>query len=553
MFIKKLIKKQIVIGVITAIMLTLVAFTSAYALFEKSFESPDTQTLSVGDLIVSFSNSEGDELDAEDAINLSNMSPMSDEEGEALSNNLYTFVINNTGSVAYSYTISLEDNEEYNSNILLPHNYIRYQLNSNSAETLGDKTNDIIYTYTINPGETHEYTLRLWVAEAEKYNLPNSVLGKEVHLNIIIDGEATDERAPEGWYTAETGTLLAGIKNNYPKATSPLTTPGVEVSTSEEKVLASTSDDYGTSYYFRGNVQNNYVVFNNMCWRIVRITGDGSIKLILQNERGTSCEVTDYNYNYARYDGTNTTSAFNETSGVYDTATGVGFMYGNPTPTGSTDNEKYLEAQANTTDSTILTRLKSWYDRVFTTEEIQNMLADTIWCGDKSLNSGVGYGSTYSNYRAYKRIYNGGTLASNIAGRNPSLICPSITGAEKLSKYTAQDTTNGNGLLKTEDNGTTKYYKIGLLTADEAAFAGGVYNVENKNYYLYNGHYYWLLSPFDFVTTDVRAVVWFVYSAGDLSGDVVTGGLGVRPAVSLKSTASVSGGDGTINNPYIIG
>ncbi len=54
---------------------------------------------------------------------------------------------------------------------------------------------------------------------------------------------------------------------------SPLTTPGAAVSTASEALLASTPDDYGTSYYFRGAVTNNYVAFANKCWRIVRVGG----------------------------------------------------------------------------------------------------------------------------------------------------------------------------------------------------------------------------------------------------------------------------------------
>jgi hypothetical protein len=51
-------------------------------------------------------------------------------------------------------------------------------------------------------------------------------------------------------------------------------------------------DNYGMSYYFRGSVQDNYVLFNNMCFRIVRIEGDGSVKLIYAgdvSEGATNC------------------------------------------------------------------------------------------------------------------------------------------------------------------------------------------------------------------------------------------------------------------------
>jgi hypothetical protein len=76
-------------------------------------------------------------------------------------------------------------------------------------------------------------------------------------------------------------------------------------------------DDYGTSYYFRGNITNNFVSFAGMCWRIVRVTGDGSIKLALYNYNPNSAsnpcaasEDGDTNA-FARYTGTTYTSAFN--------------------------------------------------------------------------------------------------------------------------------------------------------------------------------------------------------------------------------------------------
>ena len=42
-------------------------------------------------------------------------------------------------------------------------------------------------------------------------------------------------------------------------------------------------DRYGTSYYFRGIAEDNYVNFAGMIWRIVRINGDGTIRLVLDD------------------------------------------------------------------------------------------------------------------------------------------------------------------------------------------------------------------------------------------------------------------------------
>ncbi len=54
-------------------------------------------------------------------------------------------------------------------------------------------------------------------------------------------------------------------------------TVNVTSAESENSLLCSATDNYGTSYYYRGNVSNNYVYFANIYWRIVRINGDGSI------------------------------------------------------------------------------------------------------------------------------------------------------------------------------------------------------------------------------------------------------------------------------------
>jgi len=65
-----------------------------------------------------------------------------------------------------------------------------------------------------------------------------------------------------------------------------------------ESTLSLTSDDYGTSYYYRGGVIDNYINFAGMCWKIVRIEGDGSVKLILE-DRFFECNNVSYNGNWS--------------------------------------------------------------------------------------------------------------------------------------------------------------------------------------------------------------------------------------------------------------
>ena len=295
-----------------------------------------------------------------------------------------------------------------------------------------------------------------------------------------------------------------------------------------EALLASTEDDYGTSYYFRGAVKNNYVEFANKCWRIVRITGDGSVKLVLHNDNTTKvanpCSSANNSTNaaFARYSGSTYNSVFNEN---YNDNAYVGFMYGQA---GASD---YASVHANTNKSTILNNLESWYKNNL--ESYESKLADTIWCNDKStVSGGPGSGTNSTDYAAYNR------LAST---KQPTLKCPNDNNGGKLSKFTVKDTTNGNGNLT---------YKIGLLTADEIAFAGSIAYTYNRSTYLQENtgtNWWWSLSPFGF--DGGGASVWLVGSGYLRNNDVNDSGL--RPVISLISSTNVTG-EGTSENPYVV-
>jgi hypothetical protein len=360
-------------------------------------------------------------------------------------------------------------------------------------------------------------------------------------LSKQITETGKSDTTPSGWCNVKDGTLLAGIKNNYSTATDTLTTPGQEVSLETEAVLASTEDDYGTSYYFRGAVENNYVVFANMCWRIVRITGDGSIKLTLYNynedkeNTENPCSVEGRSLAFARYDGDTYSSAFNSS---YNSNTYVGFMYG------TTSTSSYDVEHENLYDSTILTNLKTWYDASFNETE-QSLLADTIWCNDKRLSSGVGYSTNQSYYAARDRLY-------PVSTASPSLKCGDSKNDNKISKFTASDTVYGNGKLRGTNGVGDTEYKIGLLTADEVAYAGAINTSANSTYYLYknaSSNTWWSLSPYYF---NSYTSVWGVYSSGYLSHYHDFNSDGVRPAISLVSTVSISSGDGTSEKPFVI-
>ena len=232
-------------------------------------------------------------------------------------------------------------------------------------------------------------------------------------------------------------------------------------------------------------------------WRIIRINEDGTIRIIKEDSINSS--------------------KFNEN---YDDAAYVGYMYG------TTYSTTYASTHANTNSSTIKTALDTWYQNNLV--NYSSIIADSGFCGDRSLSYGLGYGTEATAYGAW------GRLGDN---KIPQFKCP-----QSNDLYTTATSTKGNKAL---------IYPIGLITADEVTYAGGVYGEINNNYYLVNNEPFWTMTPFG-SGTDSRAGVWNVLPGGDL-GDGSVFGFGVRAVINLKSTAEIiDGGNGTLNNPYVI-
>ncbi|MDO4375838.1 MAG: hypothetical protein Q4C33_01515 [bacterium] len=408
---------------------------------------------------------------------------------------------------------------------------LQYELVSTNTSTNGEvipsvnKTDITGLSIDLNKGyfakasnAKHTYLLKIYYPK--KTISQNANQGAEFSAHVEIEST----KAPK--INGVLSELV--LYNNEVKV--PVTTPGTTVSIASEALLSSTEDNYGTSYYFRGNVKNNYVEFANKCWRIVRINGDGTVKLILHNDNTTgvaspcSSANNDISAAFARYSGTTYKSAFNtnERDNAY-----VGFMYGT---VGASD---YASTHANTNKSTILTNLETWYSNNLVLFE--DKISDTVWCNDKtnitdttyaplvSFPTGLGYARNVTYYGATKRLV---SASGSAGGTGPSLKCN-----KGLSEITT---------------------KIGLITADELAFAGYAFAQNNTTTYLQENatDVLWSsMSPVDFA--GLRARVWYV--AGSSGFFYVNGGvgssLGVRPSISLKASVTVTG-VGTSENPY---
>ena len=310
------------------------------------------------------------------------------------------------------------------------------------------------------------------------------------------------------------------------------------VTTANDKGMYKKADDLGTSYYYRGAVNNNWVKFGkegdkDIYWRIIRINGDGSIRMIYSGTTDPKNESSVTGSNGVYMTGTGTqigTSAFNSS---YNKAEYVGYQYieGQQHGYGKCDgtNNASCTVNGNTVyNSTIKQAIDKWY--AGTTLKDNDLISDQIFCNDRSAGSTqtaawTSTGATYY-YGAYGRLYK---------SKSPVLTCPTAS-----DKFTV-NTSNGNGALT---------YPVGLITADEVAMAGGKRGTSNSTYYLYTDQSYWPGSPYDFASGGL-AYEFFVDSYGSLDYGGVRAASGARPVVSLSSKAKLSG-NGTYSKPYTV-
>ena len=323
--------------------------------------------------------------------------------------------------------------------------------------------------------------------------------------------------------------------------------------TASDKGMYKAQDDLGTSYYFRGAVDNNWVKYGkyikdmyncnngtisntdtrNSCtkiassgddiyWRIIRINGDGSIRMIYSGvtpptESTKVIKTTDTSLG---------NSPFNQ---KYNSAEYVGYMY------------EIGKQHGTSQSSDIKTYLDNWYANYTDLNKTGTKITDQIYCNDRTAStSNVAYSTT--NYTTLTSWNSTGTKyyygANGRVWNNP--VSPDYKCPVASDKFTTT-TAKGNGKLT---------YPVGLITADEITFAGLPAGESNNSFYLYTGAYYWAGSPgvfdvdFSYVF-ELRPVGGLFYSRVYNRSDAARG------VVSLSSESKLLG-SGTYNDVYVV-
>jgi len=275
--------------------------------------------------------------------------------------------------------------------------------------------------------------------------------------------------------------------------------------TSEEDgmngIYASIDDD-GASYYFRGKVENNYFSFAELYWRIVRINGDGSIRLVYA---GTS----------AHANGEITSDVVIGTSTYADDPSDISVF--------------------NFDKSTAFHTIYDWFStNVSTNQMAAFILEDNTFCADYSTLSGITTDTVFGEVNDDDVVF---SLRKRIfTDYSPSLKCNS----DRLS------------------------LPFGLITADEMVMAGagvtGDYNNSSNNkFYLYASDDTWTMSPVYYYgpesNSDPMAFI-AAYIGGTLEPQIdSTNELHLRPVINITISPENQiieiTGTGTKTDPFV--
>ena len=307
-------KKTLILSIIGLIGLVIVTIGITYAVFTYTKLGTTDNTVTSGTLKFLYTENTG----VKTGIQLTNALPISDTQGKALygDNNVFDFSIEatNTGTETIPYEVTLrkkktstlaEENvkvyltdrtESQESYVLQPKKYSEL---TKTSVNVGSNIEKTIYKSSVAGGEASyrkDFRLRMWISDDSNQD---DINGKEftAMVNVYANAELITE---------QNETLKSEImKNPIIEADPTLTTSSNNTSDASGLYKSTATNTGKPTYYFRGNVENNYVSFAGFTWRIVRINEDGTIRIIMQdginNNAGYKFNTNYNNYSYMYY------------------------------------------------------------------------------------------------------------------------------------------------------------------------------------------------------------------------------------------------------------
>lgn len=463
-------------------------------------------------------------------------------------------------SLAYGASITNKDN--------LPTNTWGYSYSNDSGTTwrpysglplYSDTNNSKVLFNTYSPA--HNTSLDFKIAANSSNTQPSG------EYTNIINFYATSVPEPPLLYDVVQDMTKGTLAENNVKLSDTITQANSGVYTYDPAVYGVASDasnDYPI-YFYRGILDTdaglgtygsdgqadawpNYVKLNNnTCWRIVRTTGSGGVKMIYN---GT------YKNGTCANSGGDTSTGSNRFNIVSDSIVSAGYTFNNNYKTIAEDtsygvlfgvNKNYV---GNSTDSDIKGYLEAWFTGAMSSYE-GKLESSAGFCNDRSVYDSSGnlllddmnISMPYAATSGVAVYYFGSRQRNETNSQKLSLACPRSI----VDLYTVNGASDGNGQLGKP---------VALLTADEASFAGSGKSVNGgssygTSSYLCSGGNFLLLSPrLRWINGSLQ--IFWLSSQGYLDGNHSGVSYNVRPVISLMHHIQVTSGSGTATSPWTI-
>ena len=296
-----------------------------------------------------------------------------------------------------------------------------------------------------------------------------------------------------------------------------------------DKTLTDENNDGKSNriYFFRGSVENNHIIYANMCFRIVRTNEDGSLRIIYDGPVASNkCKDAAHKPNVSIGE---VSFSNNETNSLVDI-----------------DNGRIPSYDEVNTHSNIIDTLNTWYiANIIETNYTEDVSKNTIFCNNKK-DYLFTTNKTYYEARGIMPVYKDN---SNRNKYNPDSL---------INRFSLTCTNQTDRFVVTD---RSLSYPVGVLSADEVLLAGGYLTDTDDEYqsgpgglstidfYLKTNKTFWTSSAYSRTTSNQNYVV-AVDTDGVMRGKHVTETASVIPVISLNGNMRITTGNGTASNPY---
>ena len=371
------------------------------------------------------------------------------------------------------------------------------------------------------------------------------------------------------------------------------------------------NDGGENTYYYRGSISSNYVKFGGYYWRVIRVNGDGTVRLIYDGKNphangesssdrqiGTQAfnsyinDNTYVGYMYADPNNFVTTNSGNATFGNSSLSATAKYYFG--TSYTLDRNNRGYKVSGDIIQGTIAPDKVGYYTCFSTNKDAtcQRLFYTTKYNSPTNMTvSGVGYGTTskeqsqsndvdstmktyldkwyQNNLNSYTEKLSEDTIFCNnrsISNKQSGTYTnegfgmhPTIYGYERYVNWANQGKlgptlscpqNDSFSVSDAKGNGKLKY-PVGLITMDEANMAGGINDSANTLNYLYSGNAYWTMSPAS-IGDWLGADEIYIGSSGSFERNNVYFAYGVRPVINIDPSKIEFKGNGTMQDPYIL-